>query len=411
MSNHNVSTEELLLRKDFFDSFVELRKSQHLVLAKIHIQNLPWINYQFSDEAGNQIIEHVQEILLNVRQRLLTGQISESMYAVAYSTIEDSINYILEIEQQLNVLNRMNEYPFIVQLAIGLVEVDQADATEIDELILRANIAMMQSTRSGRGEIYSDEIRLRSVVREQLSRLHSDGNPPEGMYWVYQAVNLTESRAVVGYESLLRWELPGYGLLPTELVIDIAEELGCIKIIDRWTLRNVCNDDDELGLPLGNHVSINISAQTLALDSEFITELEMKIKANHPKPCNLILEITESAIVANRELLLTSINRLHALGVKFAIDDFGKGQTQLANLSQTPCDYVKIDKSLLHVSDPLIKLKLLELAVLLGQILKAQIVLEGVESEEELELARSLGIKFVQGWLFGNPLRISADNR
>jgi EAL domain-containing protein (putative c-di-GMP-specific phosphodiesterase class I) len=159
-------------------------------------------------------------------------------------------------------------------------------------------------------------------------------------------------------------------------------------------------------LSAGQAISINISAQTLGNDHEFFSAVDLllpKIKESH---FSLIFELTETSVIENQIDLSLGLLSMRKRGAKLAIDDFGTGKTSLSVASSLPTDFVKLDGSLLQVERPDLSLGLLELGVKFADLVGAEVIVEKVETQADLDLARQVGAKFAQGWLFGQPIDI-----
>jgi EAL domain-containing protein (putative c-di-GMP-specific phosphodiesterase class I) len=269
-----------------------------------------------------------------------------------------------------------------------------------------ANLALVVSSRTGKAVVYTPELTIQAKLRDILARLRPESEPPEGMYWVFQKVNRTNTGKVTGYETLVRWDVPGLGLVSPAEFIPLAEDLDVIHYLDRWTLMEVAKHRKQLVGSNGYQVSINVSAKTLEFDVDYLLLLESVIQNATPDVPWLIVELTETAIVENREKLASKLQRLQSMGVQIAIDDFGSGETNLAQVGQTPCDYLKIDGSLVRMKDRVQASSLLEISMTMAKLLGATALLEGIETQADFQLASTLGIPLVQGWYFGQPLTV-----
>ncbi len=206
-------------------------------------------------------------------------------------------------------------------------------------------------------------------------------------------------------EALVRWQHPSRGLVPPIEFIPFAEQTGYIRAITQWVLARAiaqCAAWRADGLPM--NVSINISARDL-MDGE-LPERFSALLAEHGCAARWIsLEITESAILDDPGHAIETLHRLHALGCKIAIDDYGTGYSSLAYLRRLPLNELKIDKSFVmgmvnDASDAVIVRSTIDLAHNMGLV----VVAEGVEDEATLERLRALGCDIVQGFLLSRPM-------
>jgi EAL domain-containing protein (putative c-di-GMP-specific phosphodiesterase class I) len=269
----------------------------------------------------------------------------------------------------------------------------------------RLNLALMKSARTSNPELVTTEVALAEKVRAELLRIGAGSAPPEGMYWVFQPINYVETGEIFGYEALCRWDSPTLGMVSPEIFIQEAEDLSKIQIIDFWTLLAVENAYPELRKRGGHAISMNISAKTVGSDhNDFfsaIGTLLPKLKEEH---FELIIELTETSVVENEIDLGMGLLGLRKRGAKIAIDDFGTGKTSLRVISSLPTDYVKLDGSLLQAERPDLSRGLLELGVKFAELVDADVIVEKVETQTDLDLAKEVGARYAQGWLFGQPV-------
>jgi EAL domain-containing protein (putative c-di-GMP-specific phosphodiesterase class I) len=206
-------------------------------------------------------------------------------------------------------------------------------------------------------------------------------------------------------EALVRWQHPTRGLVPPSEFVPLAEQTGYIRVITQWVLGKAiaqCADWRNRGLPM--NVSVNISACDL-VNSDLPVRLAEMFEKEGCSAQWITLEVTENAIVGEPGHALMNLDRLHELGCKLALDDYGTGYSSLAYLRRLPLDELKVDKSFTmrmtaDASDALIVRSTIELAHKLG----LTVVAGGVEDEATLEQLRALGCDAVQGFLVSRPL-------
>lgn len=406
MNNLNPQHGVLLKKDDFVQVFDHLAESHGFLLAKVQIQNLPQINAQYGTDFGDVVIKTITEVLLASHRRYALGEISKALYAFICLHADDAYGLARHLEQELAVINHKGQFEFLIELSIGIVRVEPEREKNMQYWADLANLALVVSSRTGKAVVYTPELTIQTKLRDILARLRPESEPPEGMYWVFQKVNRTNTGKVTGYETLVRWDVPGLGLVSPAEFIPLAEDLDVIHYLDRWTLMEVAKHRKQLVGSNGYQVSINVSAKTLEFDVDYLLLLESVIQNATPDVPWLIVELTETAIVENREKLASKLQRLQSMGVQIAIDDFGSGETNLAQVGQTPCDYLKIDGSLVRMKDRVQASSLLEISMTMAKLLGATALLEGIETQADFQLASTLGIPLVQGWYFGQPLTV-----
>jgi len=298
--------------------------------------------------------------------------------------------------------------PVSVGLTVG------HDARDTADLVRNAELALAQAKRDGGGcaRVYvramaeapqDDAVALEAELREAIQQGHIEV--------FYQPIMRLADDALAGFEALLRWRHPQKGLVAPQEFIAHSEGTGLIVTLGRLALEQATHVLAQwqrffpLDPPL--FVSVNVSRRQL-LDPAFEALLRQLLETTAVRPHTLKLEITEGAAVSD---LKASLRRLRALGAGLAIDDFGTGQSSLSQLKELPFDTVKIDRCFLSrhggtdgQSDGAVVLSSI---VSLAHGLKREIVIEGVENEDDARHARELGCEFAQGFHYAPPLPLA----
>jgi EAL domain-containing protein (putative c-di-GMP-specific phosphodiesterase class I) len=222
----------------------------------------------------------------------------------------------------------------------------------------------------------------------------------------YQPIVDLARDGVAGMEALLRWEHSQRGMISPADFIPLVEETGMIVPLGRQVLVEACAQALALQKACPREeplwMSVNVSAFQLQR-SEFVEEVQEALEQSGLSPCSLVLELTESAMIADLDLSIRRMQELREMGVRLAIDDFGTGYSSLMYLRRLPVDILKVDRSFL--ADPSREVTLLTAAVVqLARIFKLQAVVEGIETETHLERLKGMGCDFGQGFLFARPL-------
>jgi EAL domain-containing protein (putative c-di-GMP-specific phosphodiesterase class I) len=227
---------------------------------------------------------------------------------------------------------------------------------------------------------------------------------------VYQPIVSLASRMCVGFESLVRWTRNGKPVSPG-IFIPIAEELGLIESLGTWILQQACRTfaDWQRRFPTGglDCITVNVSSRQL-MQQNFLLIVEQAVHKAGLKPCDLRLEITETALMDNANVAAKVLRELRDLGVKIYLDDFGTGYSSLSHLHKLPVDALKIDcsfvRSLLLPDRP----PIVESILALARTLNTRVVAEGIESEVQARELERLGCTHAQGFLFSRPLSTRA---
>jgi EAL domain-containing protein (putative c-di-GMP-specific phosphodiesterase class I) len=223
---------------------------------------------------------------------------------------------------------------------------------------------------------------------------------------LYQPLVSLADRRIVGAEALVRWNHPEHGLLLPAQFIQLAEDNGTILPIGRAVFEQACLQakawSEAHGIPL--QVGVNLSARQFRQDG-LAEEIASVIQATTVDPAQICLEITESLAMDDVELTVAILNRLHGLGVRVAIDNFGTGHSSLGSLALFPIDVVKIDQSVVRdVDRDQVKSAVVSAVVALSQAIGSATVVEGVETVAQLEELKKLGCDVAQGFYFARPV-------
>jgi len=258
----------------------------------------------------------------------------------------------------------------------------------------------MHATAAGRFRLETD---LRHATERQEFRVH------------YQPIVSLLDFHITGFEALVRWQRPEFGLVMPGGFISAAEDTGLILWIGNWILqeasRQLCAWNLQFPSALPFTMAVNISAKQFA-QADLVTQVGHILSETGLAPDNLRLELTESVTMRDEERTTRILSELRKLGVRLCIDDFGTGYSSLSYLRRFALDILKIDRS--FVSDMLINSESLEIVktiLSLGGNLGMKVIAEGVETHEQASQLKSLGCEFAQGYFFSKPLDSAAVAR
>ena len=291
--------------------------------------------------------------------------------------------------------------------SIGMVKV--TDRHSLAEDVLRdADIAMYQAKRRNAGgyEVFEESMRDAAVEALELRTELQNAVQNQEFVLHYQPICSVETRTILGVEALIRWKRPRRGLVMPGDFIGTAEETGLIRPIGRWVLREACRQvrswqEQFPGADL--RVSVNASGEELK-DPEFLSDVRETLRITRLDPRALQLEVTESVFLQKAEGIGRKLQDIRELGVRIALDDFGTGYSSLSYLDSYEIDTVKIDHSFVDrmVSNPKTRV-IVQTIVTLGKDMGLDMVAEGVQSDEQLDLLRLFGCGLVQGHLLCRP--------
>jgi diguanylate cyclase (GGDEF)-like protein len=383
-----------------------VRRGERLAVLYLDLDHLKRINDTLGHAIGDNLLKGVAERLRrSVRDIDLVARLSGDEFAIIQTSIEQPANaadLAVRVREAIHAPFDFNGHQVVVDISVG-ISIAPNDATELNELLKTADIALYEAKNTGRGTycFYEPDMNARMQSRDKLERDLQSALANGEFELFYQPVVTLKETKIRYFEALLRWHHPTRGLVsPTEF-IPIAEETGFIVPLGEWVLRQACaeaaNWPDNIG------VAVNISSVQLANKNLANAVVGAIASASIPAE-RLIIEITESVFLRNTFGNLATLRRLHELGVQFAMDDFGTGYSSLGYLLSFPFSKIKIDRSFVTDLPTRKESRAIVRAIIdLARSLKIEVVAEGVETGQQMEQLRKLGCTEIQGYLFSPP--------
>ncbi|MDQ1673923.1 MAG: hypothetical protein QOC98_2485, partial [Frankiaceae bacterium] len=297
-------------------------------------------------------------------------------------------------------------------LGADLADTAESSGTRVDgeELLRCADIAMYLAKRGGAGRVVRYEAGMGDAVLARLqlrSELAAALDRQEFAVHYQPTVDL-RTGAVHGVEALVRWNSPSRGLVPPLAFVPTAEESGLIVGLGRWVLAEACRHVAAWQRCHPEHallqLAVNVSARELG-EPDLVEQVLGVLARSGLPAASLVLEVTESLMMADVGQAAAALEQLRTAGVKVAIDDFGTGYSSLSYLEDLTVDYLKIDKSFVdRITAGRGEFVVIESILHLGHALGLTVVAEGVEHDSQLEQLRAMECDYAQGYLFARPL-------
>jgi diguanylate cyclase (GGDEF)-like protein/PAS domain S-box-containing protein len=382
----------------------------------IDLDDFKTVNDSLGHAAGDTVLQEVARRLLGaVRPADTVARFGGDEFAVLLDGVKDSeeaadvagrILRALELEYDVD---GKQVYP---RASVGICMAGQGvGSSDAEELLRNADVAMYMAKRDSKGSyrVFEPAMHERVVERLELQTELQKALELEQLEVFYQRVVRLDQREDYGVEALLRWMHPDRGTIPPLNFIPLAEETGLIISIGRWVLDEACRqgvrlqEDFPRTPPLT--MSVNLSVKQLQSDS-IIHDVRAALESSGLPPSSLVLEITESVMMADTDLAVRRLNELKELGVLLAMDDFGTGYSSLSYLSRFPVDILKMDRSFLSAEHD--ESGLAGAIIALGNSLNLDVVAEGIEVPEQIQSLRELGCDLGQGFLFAKPMNHEA---
>jgi diguanylate cyclase (GGDEF)-like protein/PAS domain S-box-containing protein len=370
------------------------------------------VNDSMGHNAGDALLKEIgQRLKRCTRPQDTLARIGGDEFALlieAPANLATSVEVAEAIIVAMRMPIRLGRQDIFPACSIGIVQAS-ASYRSAEDLIGDADVAMYQAKRAGQGDyaIFSESMRAEAKAALALQtdvRLAFERNE---FILHYQPIFDLASGLIDGFEALIRWQHPERGLVSPAQFIPAAEEIGLIRQIDRWVLREACAQlrvwkDRFSGHSL--HMSVNTSATELN-DPSFVDKLKAVLAEFDLDPRSLQIEITEGIFLLPSSGVTSALKNIRGLGVRIALDDFGTGYSSLSYINRFPVDTIKIDRSFISGLDRDKRtLAIVDLLVKLGAALDVSIVAEGIERAEEAKILSDMGCSHVQGYYFARPM-------
>jgi diguanylate cyclase (GGDEF)-like protein/PAS domain S-box-containing protein len=389
------------------------RNKGRIAVLFLDLDDFKAVNDAFSHSQGDQLLITISSRISNcLRETDTVSRFGGDEFAILLENIDKPENIaqvakkiIHEISQPMVI--QANQYSISGSIGISIYPDDSLQA---DELIQNADAAMYRAKDRGKNtfQFYTPDMTREVLERLRIVTQLKNAVSHNRLELCYQPQVDAQHRKIIGIEALLRFFAPGKGFISPDVFIPIAEKAGMIVEIGEWVLAKACQQSQELTQQgFGLQLSINISGKQLNHPS-LVPMVAKALKDTGIRAGMLELEITENSMFENIDYAIHVIKELKDLGVKIAIDDFGTGYSSLGYLTQLALDTIKIDKSFAHniTHDPN-RMAVVRGMIAIAQALNVIIVIEGVETREQLKFFRDLDCVIIQGNYYSPPVPIS----
>jgi hemerythrin-like metal-binding protein/diguanylate cyclase (GGDEF)-like protein len=386
-----------------------------LVLLLVDVDDLASLNQSMSYAVADQLlIEIGRRLRESTRNEDQLARIGDDEFAVLLNggheadiRIKVAERLFERASQRFSLAGR--DVPFSLSGGLAILP---ADALDVEALVGAASLALAAARREGGG-----------VCRRYMADMGASGPAhvdaaAELRYAIthgelvlhYQPQVSLYSGAIVGLEALVRWNHPERGLISPAQFIPLAEETGLIVALGNWVMREAISQirawrEQDLGLV---RVAVNLSARSFHLPD--LPDLVDQLLREHDVPANLLeIELTESIMMHDPDIVIGTLNRLHGVGVKLSLDDFGTGYSSLAYLSRLSLDTLKIDQSFVRdITTNPVNASIAVATIAMAHKLGKSVVAEGVETEGQMLYLRRHDCDVMQGYLFSRPVPAEA---
>jgi diguanylate cyclase (GGDEF)-like protein len=398
-------------RVNFRDEIERLLKVPHdaeqlSALLFIDLDQFKQVNDTLGHPCGDQLLCAVADRLrAMLRPEDFVARFGGDEFVVFQQNIgsaEDAAHLARRIVDHLSERYKIDNHLVEIGASVGIAMTSHG--VSADTLLKNADMALYRAKADGRGTFcfFRDEMAQTVEARRILELDLRKALANEEFELFYQPLVNLKSGRITTCEALLRWNHPVRGTVSPIDIIPVAEDMGLIVDLGRWILRKACMEC--MKWPEGVSVAVNFSPQQFH-QRDVLSEVRYALEVSGLSADRLEIEITESSLLRNTQLTHDVLARLRTIGVRISLDDFGTGYSSLSYLHNFPLQKVKIDRSFLEGIDTDRPLTLLRGVARLSADLGMSVVVEGIETNEQLELISADGtVTEAQGYLFSRPV-------
>ena len=387
-------------------------------LLLLNIDNFGVFNNVKGYEAGDQMLIAIARRLRGLlREGTALSRINGDEFVIVLEDLgREAQAAVSQAEALAHKLLRSFDAPFVLeagsygaQASAGIYMVT-SEPRRVSDALLFAELAMREAKRRGKNQIAVFTDGMQAQLAEQV-RLQEDlaAGIPGQLLVLYQP-QVDRDGKIEGAEPLVRWRHPQKGLVSPARFIPLAEETGLIIPMGRWVMETACRQIKEWQAHPGRGhlvLAVNVSAREFAA-SDYVERVGLILAATGADPARLKIELTESALAADVEDVITKMHELKRMGLTISLDDFGTGFSSLSYLRRMPIDQLKIDQSFVrNLTHDRNDSSIVRTVVSLGRNLGVQVIAEGVEEAPQKALLEALECVHYQGYLFGKPMPLT----
>lgn len=398
---------------DVLSNVLDQRSDTDIVgILFLDLDRLKVINDSIGHSAGDEVLVIVAERLSSIlRGGDVIGRfggdefIIVSREAKAVGDLTRLSERVLEALKEPATLS--DDSTQVLGASIGIAYVGAEEATA-EDLLRDADLAMYRAKGAGGGryELFDANLRAEALARLEVERELRRAIRTGQLVVHYQPIVELTTGHVNRVEALVRWQHPVRGMVPPGAFLSVAAESGLIVDVGEHVLREACRQAALWSVAVGREVLVSVNvAERQLLDASLVDTVRRVISETGIKPSQLELELTEELIVERLDSRLTALYELVNMGVKLAIDDFGTSRASLSQLKRLDMvDTLKIDRAfVIDVANDAVDRKIITAIVALAESVGMEIVAEGVEDRDQVEVLQDLGVDLIQGFYFHRP--------
>ncbi|MCP4595715.1 EAL domain-containing protein [Neptuniibacter sp.] len=403
------------LMEERLEEYIERAAQQNSILAVmfIDLDRFKLINDSWGHNEGDQLLIEVANRLRGViTEAQFVARIGGDEFVILLPDLNDQSqarNTIDKIQNSFSNEVHLALQGVYVTPSVGVCFYPQDGLNGID-LLKKSDAAMYQAKEQGRNcvRFYEESFDAYSRTKAELGNALFKALKNDNFELHYQPQVDIKSNQVVGAEALIRWHHEERGLVSPAEFIPLAEETGLIVELGEWILVTACKQLAKWQQAGLNHITLSVNISALQVQQpSFVQNLAKIIDTFEIEPSQLELELTESILMKNTEETIKTLLQIHEFGIKISVDDFGTGYSSLSYLKQLPLDKLKIDRSFVNdITSDHDDALICRTIVSMAKNLNLQVIAEGVERKDQLDLLKEYGCEMYQGFLFSKPVPV-----
>ncbi len=409
MAHHDALTglpNRVFFHERLEQATMQAKRGVPFVLMSLDMNGFKGVNDTLGHAAGDELLQTVaQRLRACVRESDTVARLGGDEFAVIQTGPKEDGDAVVLAKRLIHALGQpylLHGQQVLSGCSVGMTMAPR-DGVEADDLLKKADMALYRAKKDEvlKYSFFEPELDTRLETRRSLERDLRQALLRDELRLHYQPLVDANTREVMSYEALVRWEHPERGTISPADFIPLAEESGLIVPIGEWVVRTACEEASTWAHDV--KVAVNLSPAQFKSGRlpEMIAEA---LSFSGLSADRLELEITESVLLQNSEATLKALHRLRGLGVKIALDDFGTGYSSLSYLRSFPFDKLKIDRSFVQdLPESHSARAIVQAIAALGASFNMAITAEGVEKIEQLEYLRGEGCDELQGYYLSKP--------
>ncbi|NJN73410.1 MAG: EAL domain-containing protein [Limnothrix sp. RL_2_0] len=387
---------------------------RQIAVLSLDINRFKSINESYGHYYGDMVLKQIVKRISDlIEDGIVLARIGANEFGILIKSPklkQEVIDIIHAIEKSLNEPFCIEHKQHYLTCSTGVAFYQKDELITPEALWLKAHTAMNRAKQSHKNhyKIFAEGMQTQSINRLTIESDLRQAIANQEFELLYQPIFSLKTDIIKGFEALVRWNSPSRGVVSPNDFINIAEETDLIIPISQWVLEEGCRQfkewQDELGLDASITISINLSSRQFS-QNNLKKQVEEILERTGLDPSALKLEITESTVMDDIEEAARMLKELKTINVRLSVDDFGTGYSSLSYLSNFPIDTLKIDRSFVDkIKKDNDSLAIPNALVMLGHSLGMDIIAEGIETPEQLEILKKIGCEFGQGFYFSKPL-------